>query len=78
MEFLFELYEQSHGDNPKLKLLLISFYINHLPNKLKLTNLSASVKNLHLSYGERLVFFGLNQKIEKINIVSELIDITKT
>lgn len=61
-----------------MKLLLINFYITHLPNKLKLSNLSASVKNMKLSWGERLVFFGLNQKIEKIGIVEELIDITKT
>lgn len=78
LEFLFELYEQSHGDNPQLRLLLISFYITHLPNKLKLTNLSASVKNMQLSWGERLVFFGLSQQIEKLGVVEDLIDVTKT
>jgi hypothetical protein len=64
LEYLFEIYEQKHNDNIKLKLLLISFYLNHLPNKLKLSLLITSVKSMSLNWNERMVFFGLKEKID--------------
>jgi hypothetical protein len=78
MEHLFELYEQAHYDQPQLKMTLLAFYLHHLPNKLKIAHLLSAIHTLPLSWDQRLVLFGLERRVEEIEVAEELTDISKS
>lgn len=72
MESLFELYDRNHLDSPALKLHRLHFYVKHLPNKTKISLLTAALTSLALSWHQRLALFGLERRVEDVAEGEEL------
>ena len=59
------MYEKNHISSIEIKLIMAKFYIIHLPNNIKLTQLFATLSSKKLSWKQQILLFVYYHKIHK-------------
>jgi len=65
IENILEMYEKDNNNCIPLKLIMVKFYILHLPNNIKLSQLFSNLTLKKISWKQRVLLFIYYNKIHK-------------